>query len=145
VSPTLVEEESQAPTMVGMEIDLHDSAQGHQTNDTGNIHQYARAKESQSTNGYATKKTEATTPRPKPKTRSVQQQEELVEHITGKPSLGAEDRQAEVGTSNTLVRRKGKHPMAQSSCNNHTITHPRGSSVPSNTFGLHGISKVFKP
>jgi hypothetical protein len=54
VSPTLVEEEAQAPTMTGMEIDSHDSAQGRQTSDAGNLQQPARAEVAQRTNGEPT-------------------------------------------------------------------------------------------
>jgi hypothetical protein len=70
-SPTPVEEEAQAPTMTSMEIDSHDSAQGHQTNDAGNLQQPARAEEAQRTNGEANEHTEVVAPRPQPEAGSA--------------------------------------------------------------------------
>jgi hypothetical protein len=51
VSATLVEEEEKSPMMVDMEIDSHDSEQGLETVDSGNLHQPTRAKVTHRTNG----------------------------------------------------------------------------------------------
>jgi hypothetical protein len=72
VSATLVEEEAQAPMMTDMEVDSHDSAQGHQTSDTGNLQQPARAEVAQRTNGDASEQTEVVAPRPQPEIGSMQ-------------------------------------------------------------------------
>jgi hypothetical protein len=58
VSTTLVEEEEQSPMMVDMEIDLHDSVQGHKTVDAGNLQQPVRVEVAHRTNGDASEKTE---------------------------------------------------------------------------------------
>jgi hypothetical protein len=83
-----VEEETQAPTTTAMEIDSHNGAQGHKTNDTGNLQQPARAEEAQRTNGEANVHTEVVVPRPHPEAGSAQQQEGLVEYLNWASRLG---------------------------------------------------------
>jgi hypothetical protein len=113
-SPTLVEEETQAPTTPSMEIDPHNGAHGHKIDKTDNLQQPARTEEAERTNGEANAHIEVATPRPQPEARFVQQHEGLVEDMTEQPDSGVEHRQAEVGTSRVLVRRKGKNPMERS-------------------------------
>jgi hypothetical protein len=89
VSTIVIEEEEQAPMMNGMEVDSHDSAQDYQTRDAGNLQQSVRAEVAQRKNGDTSKQTEAAMSRPQLGVGSVQQQEGLVEDITGYPDLGA--------------------------------------------------------
>jgi hypothetical protein len=112
--PTSVEEEAQAQPTTSMEINLHDSAQGHQTNDTGNLQQHVRSKETQITNGEANENTEVVMPIPQPEVGFTQHQEGLVEDITRQPNSGRDHRQAEVGTASASITSKGKQPMARS-------------------------------
>jgi hypothetical protein len=70
-SPTLVEEEEQAPTTAGMEINSQNSVQGHQTNDVGKLQQPLRVEVAQRTNGDPIEQIEATVPRPQPKIEFV--------------------------------------------------------------------------
>jgi hypothetical protein len=55
VSATLVKEEQQVPTMVDMDIDSHDSAQGHKTVDADNLQQPARDEIAHRKNGDTNK------------------------------------------------------------------------------------------
>jgi hypothetical protein len=57
VSTTLVEEEGQAPTMVGMDIDSHDIAWSHDPLETVNPQQPSRAEASRKTNGVDSERT----------------------------------------------------------------------------------------
>jgi hypothetical protein len=77
--PTPAVEEAQDQTTTAMEVD---SAQGHQTNDIGNLQQLVRAK-SRRINGEASAHLEVVAPRLQPEARSAQQQEGLVEDLTG--------------------------------------------------------------
>jgi hypothetical protein len=58
--------------MGGIEIDSHDSAQGHQTNDVGNLQQTTRVEVAHRTNGDASKHIETVVPIPQPKVGSTQ-------------------------------------------------------------------------
>jgi hypothetical protein len=102
VTATLVEEEEQAPMMVRMDIDSHDSAQRHKPVTTGNPQQPARAEAAHRTNGGDSEQTESDAVRPQPGEGSMQQEEGQIEDITGNPESGGEEREPEAGTSTTL-------------------------------------------
>jgi hypothetical protein len=57
VSTTFVEEEGQAPMMVGMDIDSHDIAWSHDPLETVNRQQPSRAEASRKTNGIDSERT----------------------------------------------------------------------------------------
>jgi hypothetical protein len=98
--------------LVGMDIDSHDSAQGHELIVIGNSQQPVRAEVAHITNGGDSEWKESVGPGPQLLVGSMQREEVQIEDITGKQYSSGEDIEPEVGTSSTLVKRKGKQPIA---------------------------------
>jgi hypothetical protein len=115
-SPTPVEEETQAPTTTAMDIDPQESMQGRQVEDAGNPQRPVRAEGAHRVNGATTVQTEVVTPRQPHRAGSAQQQEGLVEDITGQPESDAGKRQMEVGPQVSHQEERENNPW----CGHHT-------------------------
>jgi hypothetical protein len=123
-SPTPVEEETQAPTMTSMEIDSHDGAgpPKQMTQETYNNLQGPKKPKEQMVKPTHT---EVVVPRPHPEAGSAQQQEGLVEDITGNQTRAQSTGKRRLGP---LARgqKKGKtsHGMVPMQASHTTIILP---------------------
>jgi hypothetical protein len=81
VSVTLVEEEEKSPMTIDIEIDSHDSAQGHEPVATGNPQQPARVEASHITNEGESERRESDGVRSQTVVGSVKQEEGRVTQL----------------------------------------------------------------
>jgi hypothetical protein len=111
VSATLVEEEGQGPSMVGMEIDSHGSAGEQKMSMTGNPQQPSRVEVDHQTNGIDNERTKYDGLGSQPMVGYALQYKVKIEYIVGHPESGGQEGELEVGPSIVPTKRKGKQPI----------------------------------
>jgi hypothetical protein len=115
-SPTPVVEETQQTTPVGMDIDMSEVGQSQQTQDVGNPSRSENPEESPRVNGTVPNQAEMAAPERSHTVTPEQPQEGIVEDVTGRAEVYAEERTMEVGTLSHPPQQKGKQPVAISPC-----------------------------
>jgi hypothetical protein len=113
-SPTPVVEETQQTTTVGMDIDMPEVGQSQQAKDAGNPSCPENPEEAPRVNGMVPNQTEVVAPERSHTTTPEQQQEGIVEDVTGRAEAYTEERTMEAGTLSQPPQWKGKQPVARS-------------------------------